>query len=86
MSKAEKLLKRFLSQPKDFTYEELRRLLYSFGYEEARAGKTAGSRTSFYNAKLDDMIKFHRPHPSQIMKRCYLNEIENQLRIKGVIK
>lgn len=86
MSKAEKLSQRFLSQPKDFTYDELRRLLKSFGYEEARTGKTAGSRTTFYNAKLDDLIKFHRPHPSQIMKRCYLNEIENHLRTKGVIK
>jgi len=86
MSKAEKLLQRFLSQPKDFTYDELRRLLNSFGYEEARTGKTAGSRTAFYHEKLDDMIKFHRPHPSQIMKRCYLNEIENHLKIKGVIK
>jgi len=85
MSRAEKLLQRFLLQPKGFTYDELRRLLNSFGYEEARTGKTAGSRTAFYNAKLDDMIKFHRPHPSQIMKRCYLNEIENQLRRKGVI-
>lgn len=86
MSKTEKLLQRFLLQPKDFTYDELRRLLNSFGYEEARTGRTAGSRTAFYYAKQDDMIKFHRPHPSQIMKRCYMNEIENQLRRKGVIK
>ncbi len=85
MSKTEKLLQRFLLQPKDFTYDELRRLLNSFGYGEAKTGKTAGSRTAFYNAKLDDMIKFHRPHSSQIMRRCYLNEIENQLRKKGVI-
>jgi len=86
MSKVNKLAQRFLSQPRDFTYDELRRLLSGFGYEEAKTGKTAGSRTTFYNTKLDDMIKFHRPHPSQIMKRCYLNEIENQLRLKGVIK
>jgi len=86
MSKVEKLLQCFLLRPKDFTYDELRRLLSSFGYEEARTGKTAGSRTAFYNATLDDMIKFHRPHPSQMMKRYCLNEIENQLSIRGVIK
>ena len=68
MSKTEKLLQRFLSKPKDFTFEELSRLLKSFGYEEAKTGKTSGSRISFYNSKLDDMIKFHKPHPSSIRR------------------
>lgn len=86
MSKAEKLLKRFLSKPKDFTFEELERLLRSFGYEKANTGKTAGSRVTFYNEELDDMIKFHKPHPSRIMKQCYLRDIERLLRDKGVIK
>jgi hypothetical protein len=86
MSKTEKLLQRFLSKPKDFTFEDLRRLLKSFGYEEAKTGKTSGSRVTFYNAKLDDMIKFHRPHPSQIMKQCYLRDVGQQLRDKGVLK
>jgi len=86
MSKTEKLLQRFLSKPKDFTFADLSRLLKSFGYDEAKTCKTEGSRVTFYNTKLDDMIKFHRPHPSQIMKQCYLREIEQQLRDKGVIK
>ncbi len=86
MSKAEKLLERFLSKPKDFTFEELRKLLKDLGYEEAKAGKTSGSRVAFYNAELDDMIKFHKPHPTQIMKQCYLREIERQLREKGILK
>ncbi|GBD96939.1 MAG TPA: type II toxin-antitoxin system HicA family toxin [Nitrospirae bacterium] len=86
MSKAEKLLKRFLLKPKDFTFDELKRLLKVFGYEEIKTGKTSGSRATFYNNELDDMIKFHKPHPSSIMKRCYLREIERQLRDKGVIK
>lgn len=86
MSKAEKLLKRFLSKPKDFTIDELRGLLKSVGYEEIKTGKTSGSRVTFYNSGLDDMIKFHKPHPSSIMKRCYLREIERRLRERGVIK
>ena len=86
MSKSEKLLQRFLSKPKDFIFEELRKLLESCGYEEAKTGKTSGSRVAFYNAELDDMIKFHRPHPSQVIKQCYLRDIERQLRDKGVIK
>lgn len=86
MSKTEKLLQRFLSKPKDFTFEELRRLLKGLGYEEAKAGRTSGSRVAFYNEELDDMIKFHRPHPSQVMKQCYLREIEQQLRDREVIR
>ncbi len=72
--------------PADFTFDELRRVLKEFGYEEAKTGKTSGSRVAFYNSDLDDMIKFHKPHPSSIMKRCYLREIERQLRDKGVLK
>ncbi len=86
MSKAEKLLKRFLLKPKDFTFDELKLLLKVFGYEEIKTGRTSGSRVTFYNSELDDMIKFHKPHPSSIMKRCYLREIEQQLRDWGVIK
>jgi hypothetical protein len=86
MSKTERLLQRFLSKPKDFTFEDLRKLLNGFGYEEAKTGKTSGSRVTFYNAELDDMIKFHRPHPSRVMKQCYLRDIERQLRDREVIK
>ena len=86
MSKADKLLQRFLSKPKDFTFEELWKVLKECGYEEIKTGKTSGSRVAFYNRELDDMIKFHRPHPSSIMKQCYLREIERQLRDKGVLK
>jgi hypothetical protein len=86
MSKTEKRLKRFLSKPQDFTFEELKGLLKSFGYEEAKTGKTAGARVTFYSKEFDDMIKFHRPHPSKTVKPHYLREIEQHLREKGVIK
>lgn len=86
MSKAEKLMQRFLSKPKDFTFEELRKFLKSFGYEEAKTGKTSGARVAFYNAELDDMINLHKPHPAQVMKQCYLKDIERQLRDREVIK
>lgn len=86
MSKAEKLIERFKSKPKDFTFDELRRLLFQFGYEEWRTGKTSGSRVTFFNKELDDVIKLHKPHPNPAVNRCYLIEIEKHLRDKGVIK
>lgn len=86
MTKREKLLQRFLSKPYDFTFDDLRRLLKSFGYQETKTGRTSGARVGFYNPELDDIIKFHKPHPSNVIKQCYLREIEQQLRDKGVIK
>jgi hypothetical protein len=86
MTKMKKLLQRFLSKPKDFTFEDLRRLLKSLGYQEAKKGKTSGSRVGFYNPEPDDMIRFHKPHPSLVIKQCYLKEIERQLRDKELIK
>ena len=86
MSKAEKLIERFKSKPKDFTFDEMKRLLFHFGYEEWRTGKTSGSRVTFYNRELDDMIKLHKPHPNPAIKQCYLNEIEKHLKDKVVIK
>jgi hypothetical protein len=86
MSKAEKLIERFNSKPKDFTFDELKRLFLHFGYEEWKTGKTSGSRVAFYNKELDDLIKLHRPHPNPIIKQCYLNEIGKHLKDKGVMK
>lgn len=47
MSRKGKLVKRLKGRPKDFTWDELRRLLVSLGYELAKSGKTGGSRRRF---------------------------------------
>lgn len=86
MSKAEKLLQRFLSKPTDFTFEELERLLKGFGYEEARTGKTSGSRVAFLNKQTKSVIRLHKPHPNPELKRYQLTEAEEILRKAGVIK
>ncbi|TLD40698.1 MAG: HicA protein [Candidatus Jettenia ecosi] len=85
MSKAEKLLKRFLSKPKDFTYNELKKLLAGFGYENISSGKTAGSRVTFISSETKHIIKLHKPHPRSELKRYQLDYIEETLRDKGVI-
>jgi len=86
MGKSEKLLKRFLLKPKDFTYNELRRLLRSFSYEEAKTGATSGSRVAFINHKTKHIIRLHKPHPKLELKRYQLDDIEEELRKMGVIK
>jgi len=86
MSKADKLLARFLSKPRDFTFDELRRLLSSFGYEEARTGKTGGSRVAFINGQRKSIIRLHRPHPSPVLKEYQVDDVAEGLRKAGVIK
>jgi len=41
MSKNDKIIERFKSLPKDFTFEEMEKLLSLFGYEKSNKGKTS---------------------------------------------
>ncbi len=86
MGKAEKLLRRFLLKPTDFTYDELKNLLGYFGYDETKAGKTSGSRVTFYNSKTEHVIKLHKPHPKPVLKRYQLDDIEDRLKEEGLLK
>jgi len=80
MSKAEKILIRILSQPKDFSYTELKSLLSSFGYVEEQG---AGSRVCFKSKT--HKIKLHKPHPGNILKQYQLSLIIDELRKEGLI-
>jgi len=77
MTRSEKLLSRFLSRPKDFTYNELLRLLSSFGYKEQQG---SGSRIVFTNEGLKHNIKLHKPHPGNVLKRYQIDLIINELK------
>jgi hypothetical protein len=74
------------SKPKDFTFEELKRLLRSLGYAEAKTGKTSGSRVAFINHETRHIIRLHKPHPKTGLKQYQLNDIEKELKRMGVIK
>lgn len=86
MGKADKLLERFLSKPKDFSFDELERLLKGFGYEKAETASTSGSRVAFINYRTKSVIRLHRPHPHPDVKRYQLDSIEEALRRAEVIK
>ena len=79
MSKEEKLIKRLQSKPKDFTYNELRRLLAFWGYIENQSGKTSGSRVSFYNLKTNHIIRLHKPHPGNELKQYQIEQLIEEL-------
>ena len=75
MSKNEKLLQRLLSRPKDFTFDELRKLLGSLGCVEDTNGKTSGSRVAFYHTSTGFILKIHKPHPGNELKKYHINEV-----------
>ena len=79
MSKIEKLRQKFQNNPRDFTWQELKTLLASYGYEEAAAGKISGSRVKFIHQETEDIIKFHKPHGSKPMQHYQLKQIQEKL-------
>jgi hypothetical protein len=85
MSKEEKLITRLVSRPKDFTYEELRRLLKYFGYEESNSGKTSGSRVAFIHTDSKHIIRLHKPHPNNELKQYQIDLILEELSSRGLI-
>jgi hypothetical protein len=85
MTKARKLLDRFLSMPKDLTYTELTRLLQGYGYKEATTGRTSGSRVAFINQETKHIIRLHKPHPEPFLKRYQMEDVMKELRRAGVL-
>lgn len=78
MSKIDKLLERFYSKPRDFTWQEAIRVLNHYGYEEIGRGKTGGSRRKFVN-QHQKVISLHEPHPGNILKAYQIDLIMQQL-------
>jgi len=86
MGRQDKLLRRFLTRPADFRFDEMSRLLKGFGYEEIKSGKTSGSRVAFINKPSGHIIRLHRPHPGNTMKKYQIDLVEEALRAKGIIE
>ena len=80
MSKTEKFIVRLLSQPKDFTYSELKTILTFWGYEEVQG---SGSRVCF--RREIHKIKLHKPHPGNLLKQYQIGLIIGELKKEGLI-
>jgi hypothetical protein len=81
ISRREKLVERFCSNPSDFSWAELESLLNYFGFAEIKKGKTAGSRRTFVNASTKQIIRLHKPHPGSILKQYQIKEVREVLGI-----
>jgi len=79
-------LRRFLKKPADFSFDEMSRLLKGFGYEEVKSGKTSGSRVAFISRTSGHIVRLHKPHPGNVLKRYQMDLVEETLRAKGIIQ
>lgn len=85
MSKIEKLLIKFQSNPKDLTWNELVKILNHYGFAElSKKGKTGGSRVKFINEDKD-IINLHKPHPGNIVKQYVIKQIIEKLMLWKII-
>lgn len=84
MTRKEKLIKRFLACPKDFTWDELVVLLSFFQFSEVSTGKTGGSRRRFIN-KEGLVISLHKPHPRKILKKYQIEQVMDILEQEGLL-
>ena len=86
MSLHEKLLERFLKLPKDFTWDELKRLVKRYEYYQNNKGRTSGSRVRFENEDSEIYLDLHKPHPNNILKPYQMTDVLEFLKRIEVIK
>lgn len=86
MNKKDKLIKRFRTLPRDFTFDEVVSLFQCYGFELINKGATSGSRVKFYNAVDQNAYIMHKPHPSNIIKGYVMRDILNYLLKNNYIK
>lgn len=85
MSRNDKLLDKIVNKPKDFTYDELRRLLGSLECVEDTGGRTSGSRVAFIHQPTKNILRLHRPHPGNELKAYQIELVLDFLKSIGVI-
>lgn len=72
MARSDKLIKRFKSRSKDFSWDKRTRFLKQLGFLEIQG---SGSRVRFYHPKKDCVIQLHKPHPSYLLKSYMVKEV-----------
>jgi len=83
MGRKEKLIERLKKNPKDFTFDEMKTLLESLGFEMFNKGKTSGSRVKFL--KGNTAIILHRPHPRKELLEYQIKQVLEVLKKEDLI-
>jgi len=85
MSTKEKLIKRFIKQPTDFTFDELIRLFTILGFEINNKGATSGSRVGLIHLEKKLSYTIHKPHPDRFIKSYVMKQIVQYLTDNNLI-
>ena len=83
ISQKDKLIARLKSNPRNFTFDEAKSLLESFGYVMSPSGKTGGSRVCFI--KNQKVFRMHKPHPRKELLAYQIKELINELKQEGLL-
>jgi len=84
VSRKEKLIKRLLARPKDFSWDELVSLLAALGFEAVAPEKTGGSRRRFIHPN-GVILTLHKPHPQNILKRYQVEQVIELLQTEDLL-
>lgn len=84
MGRKEKLIKRLLSRPHDFTFAEAETLLRYLGFKRSNKGATSGSRVAFVSKRYGTLT-MHRPHPDYELKPYQVRQLIETLERKGLL-
>lgn len=79
------MIEKLLDQKSSFTFDELETVLGSLVYELKKSGKTSGSRRAYYNEESDYIIRIHKPHPSNELKKYVKALVIKELKEKNLI-
>lgn len=85
MSKLQKVIVKLQKMQQTFTFQELEYLLGKFGYKEKKTGKTSGSRKAYINSISLHIIRIHKPHPGNQIKRYVRVYVIEELKKQGLI-
>lgn len=83
MNKKNKLLQRFRSLPRDFTFDEMVAVFKNCGFTLSNKGATSGSRIEFINENDGNSYIMHKPHPLNIIKGYVMRQVYTYLDVNG---
>lgn len=86
MNKRSKLIQRFRTLPRDFTFEEMVTIFRGCGFILSNKGATSGSRIEFVNETDGNSYIMHKPHPSNIIKGYVMRQVYAYLEVNGYLK
>ena len=84
MGQKEKLIKKLMSKPKDFTFTEAETLLNYFDYVRSDKGKTSGSRVIFIKEGCHAIL-LHKPHPRKELLAYQIKTLISVLEQEGLL-